>query len=512
MKQRLCTGLISPSHYLLSLLDSIGIWYEELDFKKDLSKNYSVIILERVKLNAHQQTKIKDFLKSNGSLLEISTKPSFYSDSLTTSYSKSIFNTDSESGFNRIPPIDIYSHWASDKNSSLFSGLVGFQKKENSNIQNVCLLGLDIHSLPKATSYTRKRFYDPSGHFPDEIVNKVSRDSLIDLMELCIKKLLSVRNLPFIKKWTSPNFKPVFGFRIDSDFGNKKSLDCIYSLLNDYDIRATWFLHVQAHETYLDQIKLFKNQELALHGYQHGYSGSIAKLRENIGTGLSVLEASGIEPSGFCAPYGIWNFGLQNVLSDFNFNYTSEFTSGYDSVPFFVPNSSHLQIPIHPICTGSMNRKGCSTQQMKEYFLSVYERKIASFKPVFFYHHPMQKGINIFGEIFAKVREDELTNLTFNEYASFWKKRQDQLISIYTEGEKIFIESNDSDLYLYISTTSDAFDLVSSKNQVLEKNSYSTFKYDTPSLPSNSKMELIHQNRYQLYKTNILDWRNRQRL
>ncbi|MEP0004938.1 MAG: DUF2334 domain-containing protein [Balneola sp.] len=512
MKQRLCTGLISPSDYLLSLLDSIGIWYEEIDFKKELSKNYSVIILEKVSPNSSQQTKINDFLRNNGSLLEISTKPYFYSDELNTSYSKTIFNTNSESGFNRVGPIDIYSHWTSAKNSTLFSGLIGFQKTENSSYQNVCFLGLDVHSLPKATSYTRKRFYSPSGLFPDEIVNKVSRDSLSDLIELCIKKLLYARNLPFIKKWTSPKPEPVFGFRVDSDFGSKKSLDSIYNLLSDFGIKATWFLHVQAHENYLEHLKTFGEQELALHGYNHGYSGSIAKIQENIRTGLSVLASSGIHPSGFCAPYGIWNFGLQKVLSEFNFNYTSEFTSGYDSVPFVVPKSSHLQIPIHPICTGSMNRKGYSSDQMKEYFLSVYERKKSSYKPIFFYHHPMQKGLDVFGEIFKKVRADGLTNLTFNEYASFWKKRQDQQISIYSEGKKVFIESNDPDLYLYISNTNDEFDLVFSKTQVLEKSAYSTFKYDTPSLPSNSEIEQIHQNRFQLYKTNILDWRNRQRL
>lgn len=512
MKQRLCTGLISPSDYLISLLDSIGIWYEEIDFENDLSKKYSVIILEKVSLNSSQKTKINEFLKKNGSLLELSTKPCFYSDKLTTSFSKTIFNTNSDSEFNRIPPIDIYSHWASAKSSTLFSGLIGFQKTENSSYQNVCFLGLDIDSLPKTTSYTRKRFYSTTGHFPDEIVNKVSRDSLNDLIELCLKKLLYARNLPFIKKWTSPKPEPVFGFRIDSDFGSKQSLDSIYNFLSDLKIKATWFLHVQAHEGYLEHLKTFKEQELALHGYNHGYSGSIAKLRENIRTGLSVLGTSGIHPSGFCAPYGIWNFGLQNVLSDFSFNYTSEFTSGYDSIPFFVPKSSHLQIPIHPVCTGSLNRKGYSSDQMKEYFLSVYERKKASYKPIFFYHHPMQKGLDVFGEIFKKVLDDGLPNLTFNEYASFWKKRQDQLISIYSEGQKIFIESNDPELYLYISNTSDEFDLVSSKTQVLEKSSYSAFKYDTPSLPSNSEIKQIHQNRFQLYKTNILDWRNRQQL
>lgn len=511
MKRRLCTGLISPSSYLISVLDSIGVWYEEIDFEKNLFVNYSTLIYEGTELTTNKKNKILGFLNSGGGLLEISSDPVFFRCNTQKSFSKTIVNTHSQTEFDRIPYLDIYAEWTSSDNSQLFSGLIDFQKHK-SELLSKGFIGLNLNSLPDSLNYIRKRFISSSKDFPDEIVNKVSRDSLNDIIELCLQKLIHEQQLPFLKKWTSPQLKPVFGFRIDSDYGSKQALKEIFILLSSKNILATWFLHVQEHESYLDIFKSFKNQELALHGYKHGYSSSNSKIKENIQLGLNKLEQAGIHPNGFCSPYGIWNFSLQQALTGFNFKYTSEFTTGYNCVPFFIPDTEHLQIPIHPVCTGSLSRKRYSSDQIRDYFLNIYDYKISLFKPVFFYHHPMQKGLNVFGEIFTKVKQDELTNLTFNEYADFWKKRQRQQISVYSEGSKIFIDSDNPDLFLYISNSHSKFDLIPSKSQILEKNSYSTFKYGTPSLPSIHEIEHTHGNRFQLFKTNFLDWRNRQRL
>ncbi|MBO6621168.1 MAG: DUF2334 domain-containing protein [Balneola sp.] len=511
MNRNLCTGLISPSSFLLSLLDSIGIWYEEIDFEKDLFSNYSTLIYEGSKLTSDKKHQIFDFLSSGGCLLEISLDPSFFKTQISKSFSKTVFNSSSQTEFDRISYLDIYSEWASSDESDLFSGLIDFQKHKSDSI-NIGFIGLDLSSLPVASDYTRKQFISPFKVLPDEIVNKVSRDSLNDILELSLQKLFLQQKLPFIKKWNSPEPNPVFGFRIDSDFGSKESLTQIYRLLNSCHIQATWFLHVQEHEEYLSFFKSFNNQEIALHGYKHGYSSSASKIRQNIETGLNIMKQEGLKPNGFCTPYGIWNSGLEKVLSDYDFNYTSEFTTGYDCTPFFIPESEYLQIAVHPVCTGSLSRKGYSEDQMEAYFFDIYEQRKNLFKPIFLYHHPMQKGLNLFQEVFERANSDNLTNITFDEYANFWRERNNlEFSASFNEGE-IQIESNNPNQYLYITTSANKFDLIPSKTQRISKTSYSSFKYAYPSLPSFVESDKLHNNPLNLIKTNFLDWKNRQRL
>lgn len=61
MKRRLCIGLISPSPYLISLLDSIGVWYEEADFNHNLFESYALLIFDSSKINADQMKKTDIF-------------------------------------------------------------------------------------------------------------------------------------------------------------------------------------------------------------------------------------------------------------------------------------------------------------------------------------------------------------------------------------------------------------------------------------------------------------------
>ena len=62
------------------------------------------------------------------------------------------------------------------------------------------------------------------------------------------------------------------------------------------------------------------------------------------------------EPVGFAAPHGRWNAGLDAVLDELGYLYSSDFQLGYDDLPFFPWRedrfSSVLQVPIHPICEG----------------------------------------------------------------------------------------------------------------------------------------------------------------
>lgn len=511
MKQRLCIGLISGSSILKRILDSIGVWYEEINNFSNLSIYPLIIIDGKPSLDKDLFQKIIDHKKNSGCIFEISTDPIFYKLPIKKLKIQSIYNTKTNSAFDRITHLDIHSKCALSTNTNLFDGLLDFEERFE-GYPGSGFLGIDLRTLPTDSEYIRKKFLSTHELLPDEIVNKVSYDSLSDIIELSIQKLLHAQSLPFIKKWTSPAKNPIFCFRIDSDFGTKESIRNTYSFLDKHSIKATWFLHVKAHQHWLQYFNQFKNQELALHGFKHGYSNSISKISENIDLGLLKLKAANIYPSGFCAPYGIWNDALEKVVQEKVFLYTSEFTSGYGCLPFFQSKSNNLQIPIHPICTGSLNRKRCSQDDMSSYFASIFANKKGLFKPIIFYHHPLQSGFEVFNKIFEMVHEYELTNLTFKEYAEFWKIRDEFNFEAFLEDDRITINSNDNSLLLYVSNTSDSFDLISSGTQIISNELTTTFKYRTPSLPSEIEFNRLHENRLKLLKTSILDWNNRQRL
>ena len=90
------------------------------------------------------------------------------------------------------------------------------------------------------------------------------------------------------------------------------------------------------------------------HGHFHVIYRDPEANRRNLRRAHRVLAESGFEPVGFAAPHGRWNAGLDDVLEDLGYLYSSDFQLGYDDLPFFPPwrgdrFSRVLQIPIHPV-------------------------------------------------------------------------------------------------------------------------------------------------------------------
>src|SRR5690606_24650264 len=117
-------------------------------------------------------------------------------------------------------------------------------------------------------------------------------------------------------------------------------------------------------------------------------------------------------PAGFCAPYGIWNKALSRALAEMDFEYSSEFTFAYDGFPIQIDKNLPLQIPIHPICPGSLNRHRQTESEINTYFDFIINNKLSRFEPVLLYHHPMQKGIENLEHIFKRVNSENLEKLS----------------------------------------------------------------------------------------------------
>ena len=513
--RNLCIGIIELSPGWKSILDQIGVWYQQVDSFKDLLTSYSVIIVNKP-VSPEEEEQLHAFNDDGGSILETPSGDTFSHARFTVAKKvKTLVNNYSIPFLQHIPYLDIYNEVQLYNGQDNFSGLIDFERIQKGI---VCNLGVNPDTLIADNSHIRKRFFFKEGSHPDELVSKVSKGALVDLISSLLKELHFQQGLPFINKWISPEEKPVFAFRIDSDFGDKESIQDLYSIASEYDIPMTWFLHVKAHEDWLASFHEFKEHEIALHGYEHGTSDSYEHLFSNIETGLQLLVDAGFNPEGFCVPYGIWNEPLAEVLQKFEFRYTSEFTIGYDALPFkpIHKNSelSSIQIPIHPICTGSLNRKSVSEEEMKEYFLNVFEAKVSSFQNTVFYHHPLQPGTQIWKEIFTKVNELGLTKLTFQEYASFWENRTKASCSaaINLENGELAFSGELEGIFVQVSKSHTSFELIkrTSEEQIT---SSANFEYHHSARKlTEQDIQLLKSNKLQLLKTSLLDWKNRIRL
>lgn len=508
MKKRLCIGIQDQDSEWRAVLDQIGIWFEETDYSKDLTTNYSVLILNK-KPNDEQLRSLNAYLENGGAIVELSECSAFIDKTETRSYqARTIINDSDHIAFRHIPYIDLYSTIRVHRDSSLFEGLVHFKSLENGRL---AYFGAPIQHLMQTYGYTRKRFYSQIGAFPDEMVNKISKHQLLEAFTATIIELHIQRGLPFIRKWTSPDKKPVFCFRIDSDFGDQESVHTLYNVLNKNRISGTWFLHVQAHEDWLDVFHSFTDQEIALHGYEHGKTSSTSKATSNILKGKNLLEDVQFDPQGFCAPYGIKNDAIKDALSKFNFIYTSEFSFGYDGLPIQSKDRSQpLQIPIHPICTGSLNRVKYSVQEMASYFKFVLNNKIARFEPALFYHHPMQPGLAAIEDLFEMVNDHKLKSISFLEFARFWLSRQEFSFEAWLEDGEVKVERlTDHGKYLQVLTGHRSFYLMKGSDDKTASVKTSEFEYSNSYLPEPDEVKNMRNRNLQLIKTSLLDWKNR---
>ena len=190
-----------------------------------------------------------------------------------------------------------------------------------------------------------------------------------------------------------------------------------------------WFIDAKSHEQWLSRFKDFGQQDVGIHCYEHMTFPTEEKNLQNILKALSLMNAEGLHPKGAAAPYGTWNASISSVFEQIGAGFSSEFGLDYDDLPFFPfvegKFSPVLQIPIHPICVGSMRRTGYSANEMKKYFLQLIDTKLMQREPLCLYHHPTHHHLNLFADIFDYIRSKNIDNYSYVEYASWWRKRDE---------------------------------------------------------------------------------------
>ncbi len=272
-----------------------------------------------------------------------------------------------------------------------------------------------------------KSFYAPFDRLPSENVSTVAKGEVRHLIREALTYLHACRGIPYAHLWYFPGeARNVFAFRVDSDAAPRSAVDRLYDLSRRHDVPLTWFLDVKSHEPWIQHFAAMTGQEFGVHCYDHRVSGDRAANAENFRKAKAVMEAVGFHPEGFAAPFGIWNPGLADVTRELRFRYSSEFACAYDTLPFHpasIRGTGVLQIPIHPICPGSLRRAGCADHRMLQYFSLVASWKIARREPLIFYHHPSHESWETVESILSLAGLPGVRPVTFGGYARWWERR-----------------------------------------------------------------------------------------
>lgn len=273
-----------------------------------------------------------------------------------------------------------------------------------------------------------KPFYAPFDRLPSERVSTVAKGEVRHLVRDALAFLHARRGIPYVHLWYYPaGVRSVFAFRVDSDAASRPDVDRLYELSRRHDVPLTWFLDVQSHESWLFHFAAMTSQEIGVHCYRHQVSGDREENRANFGKAKGMLEEAGFSPDGFAAPFGIWSRGLAGVTRELGFRYSSEFSYAYDTLPFAPFGRSEVfgvpQIPVHPICPGTLRQAGYTEQRMQQYFSMVASWKVARQEPLFFYHHPGHQAWETVESLFSLSALPGVRAMTLGDFARWWGKR-----------------------------------------------------------------------------------------
>lgn len=439
MKQRICIGILHGNTGIEKMLNTIGAPWERCGNVKDNWKNnFTVIICDKPPGIYKKQLEI--YTKSGGAVLDLCNVLNRFN--VQKKRVKTLCVNPGNKMFGDLGSIDIYSEVLKHPKAVAVEKTIWINSAETFPY---IFCGLPLGILFMNSGTVQKEFFTIGNRVVSEHVNSVSKQKLLHLVLRFLIYLHEVRNIPFVHKWWFPeDSDTVCLFRIDSDFATQDEVKDLTEFLNREKLPNSWFLHVQAHENWLDQFHYVDRSEIAVHGYHHKVYKTSLRNRRNIEEAVKKLRYARFQPNGYASPYGIWNETVEDSLKDFHFNYTSEFSFAYNCLPLFAPGNS-LQLPIHPVCIASLEKAGADETEMINYFSRVAETRQYFHDPVAFYHHPSDNHLNVWRNVFKKIKEKhDIRFMTFLEWATWWHKRESATPHVFYSGSELTMQMSGS--------------------------------------------------------------------
>ncbi len=264
-------------------------------------------------------------------------------------------------------------------------------------------------------------------------------------------------------------YRTAFNFRVDLDEPEPNDYASFASARRAIAQCTTHFVCTSAYAQLREVMRDLSNYDTQSHGHHHFVYRDKESNRRNLETAHRLLLGDGICAEGFAAPSGRWNAGLDDVLEELGYIYSSDFQLHYDDWPAFPWRGDRfsrvLQVPIHPVCEGLFLECGCDDPQViSAYLRSMLKHKIASGEPAFLYGHT-ERRLGRFPQIVqdlaeAVAAEPGIWRTTLTEFARWWTVRasvrwslarnEDETLAVYLENPRacpglvVEIETNTS--------------------------------------------------------------------
>jgi peptidoglycan/xylan/chitin deacetylase (PgdA/CDA1 family) len=234
-------------------------------------------------------------------------------------------------------------------------------------------------------------------------------------------------------------YRSAFSFRADLDETNVDDYARFARARHRLADCCTHFVSTAAYGEQAAVLQDLLRFDTQSHGHHHVVYRDAGANRRNLARAHELLCESGFEPIGFAAPHGRWNLGLDQVLEDLGYLYSSDFQLGYDDLPFFPwcgdRFSRVLQVPIHPVCEGLFFDAGETRGRVvAEHLARVVRERIDAGEPAFVYGHP-ERRLGRYPEVLAAIDaavagEPLLWRVTLTEFALWWRWRDERRWSV----------------------------------------------------------------------------------
>jgi hypothetical protein len=227
-------------------------------------------------------------------------------------------------------------------------------------------------------------------------------------------------------------YRSAFNLRVDLDEPCPDDYARFARARAPLDDCTTHFISTAAYGRFPSILAELRALDAQSHGHFHTVYRDPAANRRNLARAHAVLERAGIAPTGFAAPCGRWNPGLDAALTNLGYSYSSEFQVAWDDLPSRPWRgdrfSEVLQVPVHPICEGLFLDAGAPDgRAIAEHLANTVRGKVAAGDPAFVYGHP-ERRLGRYPEIVASLARavDDLPltwRVTLTEFARWWRRR-----------------------------------------------------------------------------------------
>jgi len=260
-----------------------------------------------------------------------------------------------------------------------------------------------------------------------------------------------------VAAWPFPH-RSAMSFRIDYDQYDSGDFDAMMDVVAECPEATSHFVNGAAYERHPEALARLRGLDVGSHGYRHHTYPTEPENVRNIGRGIDVLQAVGIEPSGFVAPGGRFNPGLLAAVESLGIGHSSEFALAYDDRPFMPAGSRVLQIPVHPICLGlflealpeAARRDSAAVQRAVratiDHFRQTARLKYRAGEPIVLYGHPTGR-LGRYPQVLRAVFDtaDEFAAVwktSFTHLAAWWRTRMDVRLMVTSDGRQFQITAD----------------------------------------------------------------------